>query len=123
MICFVKNNTMKNLVEYINESMSKLHTEKISGKKYVDFSVKEYDIDEQFTSSNWHKTIIEPDNITVYWSEDVTWAFYYYNDDKVWAGVACPEGSFREDVFKDFEELCLNAATVPEFDKFETNLE
>ena len=123
MICFVKNNIMKNLVEYINESIVKLHTEKISGKKYVDFSVKEYDIDEQFTSSNWNKTTIEPDNITVYWSEDLTWAFYYYNDDKVWAGVACPQGSFREDVFKDFEALCMSTATVPEFDKFETNLE
>lgn len=114
---------MKRLTKLIYEAMVKLHTEKISGKKYVDISSKEYGVDEQFTSSKWHKTTIEPNNITVYWSEDVTWAFYYYNNEKIWAGVACPSGSFREDVFKDFDALCMNAATVPEFDKFETNLE
>jgi hypothetical protein len=115
---------MKSLIKSIYESMVKLNTKKISGTKYVKAASKEYGVEEDIKSSTWKKTTITPGDITVYWNEEGGWCFYYYGDSKRWAAVASATGNnYSEEMFKDFDGLCMEGATIPEFDKFETNLE
>lgn len=120
---------MKSIVTSIMESIVK--TKKISGNKYFKVKSRDYDMNDEFRSNKWNRTEFNYDGsaIVAYWSQEIDWVFYYYESEKVagrlnWGAVSAgPSKQYTEQMFNDFEELCMEGATIPEFDSVETNIE
>lgn len=111
-----------------------MKTIKISGKRYVKAVSSECGFDEEFKSNRWNRsefTDKDGSDIVAYWSQDCSWIFYYYQDEKAnghlnWGAVAegyMNSNQYTDSMFNDFTGLCLDGATIPEFDTFSTNLE
>ena len=119
---------MKGIVEYITESLVK--TKKISGLKKVHCVNREMDVDYSVESKNWNLTTFKDpyygDKMMAYWSPDSEWIFYK-KDDGAWNwAAAAPSDIFPKDfseaMFNDWDGLCMNGATIPEFDEFKSDL-
>ena len=119
---------MKNLKEYITEGLS-VNTKKIRGSKHVNCANTEINFSYEVTSSNWNLSIFLDsfgDKIMAYWSTDSEWIFYK-KDDGTWNWAAVAPGNmtrnkFSARMFSDFDSLLANGATIPEFDKFDSDL-
>lgn len=122
---------MKSIVTSIMESIAK--TKKISGNKYFKVKSRDYDMNDEFKSNKWNRTEFNDNgsDIVAYWSQDCSWIFYYYKSEKAagrlnWGAVSAgymPSEQYTEQMFNNFEELCMEGATIPEFDSVETNVE
>jgi hypothetical protein len=126
---------MKSIVDYLKESVNEgkvtgISTASVKGSKTMKCSSKEYGVDINIKSSKWNKTtfIDEYDSpIVAYWTPDSEWIMYYYAESKKKTWAAVSEGTlnykYTDSMFKEFEMLCMNGVTVPEFDTVDTNLE
>ncbi len=127
---------MKSIVDFLNESVNEgkvtnISTTSVKGSKTMKCSSREYDVDIDIKSSKWNRTTFTDEYnspIVAYWTPDSGWIMYYYADSKKKTWAAVSEGmrkpsQYNDDMFKEFEMLCMNGITVPEFDKVDTNLE
>ena len=106
-----------------------IKTKKVSGTKKVECSNKEMDFNYKISSDKWNLTTFKDeygDKILAYWSPDSEWIFYK-NDDGAWNWAAAAPSDiqpkdFSEAMFNDWDNLCLQGATIPEFDEFNSDL-
>ena len=61
---------------------------------------------------------------TAYYSPDSEWIIYYYNNEHNWAAVSqdVKSGSRYKEIFSNFSQHCAENATIPMFDKVDTNI-
>jgi hypothetical protein len=119
---------MKSLLEFITESL-KIKTKKISGSKHVKCSNTEMDFNYEIESSKWNLSTFTDsygDKVMAYWSTESDWIFYK-KDDGAWNWAAVSPGDvtadkFNEHMFTKFDDMLMNGATIPEFDKFDSDL-
>ena len=113
---------MKTLSGFIQESLKTWGT--VSGMKYVRCVNKEFDIKYNLKSNKWHRNLFTylGDDYVGYYCPDATVIFYHRVGGNRWAAVL-PFDRVSDDMFSDFESTADNNSTVPEFDKFDTNLE
>lgn len=113
---------MKNLSDFIQESLKSQGA--VLGMKFVKCVNKELDVQYNLRSNKWQSrsfTYYEDDYVG-YFCPDANVIFYHKVGTDRWAAVM-PFDKINDAMFNDFESTADNSSTVPEFDKFDTNLE
>lgn len=117
---------MKSLKESLLESLAGVKTTKLSGTHAVKCSSKENSVDVDAKSTGWHKSELTKAKVVAFWANDVDWIFYHPVDKPdEWAAVSPGDikpADFSDAMFKDFDKLRADGATIPEFDSFEADL-
>lgn len=116
---------MKNLTQFLTESAVSIKN--VSGKKYVKCLNKELGCNVDVASNNWKSVSAqwEGQDVTCFFCPETTWVFYYFNSNpQYWAAFDPGFGhsDYDKSTFTDLENLLSDSATIPEFDKFDTNL-
>lgn len=118
---------MKNLKEYLNESLNKSSFKKINGKLDWMFKSSDYGVDEKISANNW--SMCTNGEIIAFFSPDSNWVPYFYASEKDrgninWALVGndmsiSDPAAFCKNVLEDWDTYCMENATVPELEKVE----